>query len=179
MYVITRWHISSVTAPHISICRALSSQAEAGFLGNSFLLRCPKGRRCRCYVWTVVRSIQSISLVSRKMVENHSLTESVMQEVQSNIGCVWCCPILHESLDIKWQTSSNELSTGLRHHAQGCVMSYVLERKCLLITLHYQHMMLVSPNISMNCCAVTSIVVLLKILFKLSMGYHFICDPIQ
>ena len=104
MFVITHWHISSVIAPHISIFRALSSQTEAGFLGNSFLLRCPKGRRHRCYVWTVVRSIQSISLVSRKMVENHSLAESVLQEVQSNIGCVWCRPILHEPLDIKWQT---------------------------------------------------------------------------
>jgi hypothetical protein len=113
--------ISSVIAPHISIFRALSSMTETGFLGNSFLLRCPKGRRHRCNFWTVVRSIQSISLVSRKMVENHSLAESVMQEVQSNVGCVWYHPVLRESLDIKWQTSSNELSTGVTHRAECCL----------------------------------------------------------
>ena len=118
MFVITRWPISSVIAPHISVFRALSSMTEAGFLGNSFLLMHRKGRSHRCYVWTVVQSVQSISIISRKMVENHSLAECVTQEIRSNIFCMWCCPILHEPLDIKWQTSSNELSTGLRHHAQ-------------------------------------------------------------
>jgi hypothetical protein len=34
---------------------------------------------------------------------------------------VWCHPILHETLDIKQQTSRNELSTGLTHHAQCCL----------------------------------------------------------
>jgi hypothetical protein len=37
------------------------------------------------------------------------------------------CPSLHEPLDIKWQTSSNELSTRLIHHAQcslPCLMCW-------------------------------------------------------
>ena len=42
LFVITHWHISSVIAPHISIFRAPSSMSEPSFLGNSFLLRCPK-----------------------------------------------------------------------------------------------------------------------------------------
>ena len=113
MFVITRWHISSITAPHISLFRALSSRTKVGFFGSSFVSRCPRGRRRRCYVWTVVRSVKSISLVSRTMLEHHSLAQSVTQEVSSNVGCVWCCPILHETLDIKSQTSSNELSTGI------------------------------------------------------------------
>ena len=93
MFVITRWHISSVTAPHISLFRALSSTTKAGFFGSSFVSRCPRGRRRSCYVWTVVRSVKSMSLVSRTMLENHSLAQSVTQEVWSNVGCVWCRPI--------------------------------------------------------------------------------------
>jgi len=132
MFVITRWHIFSVTAPHISLFRALLSTTKAGFFGSSFVSRCPRGRRCRCYVCTLVRSVTSISLVSRTLLEKHSLAESVTQEVWSNVSCVWCRPILHETLDIKWQTSSNELSTGLMQHAQCCLpcLSYWRENAC-------------------------------------------------
>jgi hypothetical protein len=107
MFVITRWHISSVIAPRISIFRALRSMTKAGFLGSSFLLRCPKGRRHRCNAWTVVRSIQSIYLVSKKMVENHSLAESVAQSWMNH----WIlCNMQYASVDHSKPTAAQLLS---------------------------------------------------------------------
>ena len=63
-------------------------------------------------------------------------------------------------------------------------ISCVLERKCLVVYSYCQYMMHVQRNnISLNCCTHKNNRNLprlnIKNFFKLSIGYHFVCHPVD
>jgi hypothetical protein len=71
------------------------------------------------------------------------------------------------------------------YHAQTVqsAISSMLERKCLVVYSCCQYMMHVQCNISMNCCTHKSNRNLPRLninnFFKLSVGYHFVCHPLD